>query len=45
MGAMTPLKRATASVLMGACWLLLAVGTAAVTLAAEAKDTADWLRR
>jgi hypothetical protein len=78
MGAMTTLKRATASVLMGArwllrhvargarwelsavatvlvtlgeCvldsirWLLLAVGTAAVTLAAEAKDTAERLRR
>ena len=34
-----------ATILDGLSWLLLAVGTAAVTLAAEAKDTADWLRR
>ena len=29
----------------GIRWLLLAVGTAAVTLAAQARRTADWLRR
>jgi hypothetical protein len=39
------LTKITATVLDGIRWLLLAVGTAAVTLAAEAKDTADWLRR
>jgi hypothetical protein len=39
------LTKTAAATLGGIRWLLLAVGTAAVTLAAEAKDTADWLRR
>ncbi len=42
---MTTLKRATASVLMGARWLLLAVATLANYLADLAKDTAERLRR
>jgi hypothetical protein len=45
MGAMTPLKRATASVLMGIRWLLLAVATLANYLADLAKDAAERLRR
>lgn len=42
---MTTLKRATASVLMGARWLLLAVGTFANYLAAKARTAAEQLRR
>ena len=40
---MTTIKHATASVLMGARWLLLAVGTVPVTLAAQAKRTVERL--
>jgi len=37
------LTRIAVGALGGIRWLLLAVGTAAVTLAAQAKRTADWL--
>ena len=42
---MTMIKRATAAVLMGAQWLLLAVAAMATTVADTAEDAAVRLRR
>lgn len=42
---MTTIKRATAAVLMGVQWLLLAVATVATTAADTAEDAAVRLRR